>query len=96
MRAQGEDGAAWGYSSDDIHSKLLSFSSSADGEIPRAVIFHDSFFEALAPFLAQHFQRAVYSWRSFSDPTLIQAEHPDLVIDEISERFLFKLCRKTP
>ncbi len=93
QRARSEDGSAWGYSAGEIRSKALAFSSSPDGEIPRAVIFHDSFMEGLAPLLAQHFQRAIYSWRGAHDSALVEREHPNLVIEEIAERFIYVLCR---
>jgi alginate O-acetyltransferase complex protein AlgJ len=57
--------------------------------LPRAVIFRDSFTSALAPFLSEHFSRAVYLWRNDFDPTSIDAEHADVVIQEIVGRHLY-------
>jgi alginate O-acetyltransferase complex protein AlgJ len=54
----------------------------------RAVVFRDSFAEFLAPFLSYHFQRCVYIWQRPWDVGLIEGEKPDVVIDEILERYL--------
>lgn len=63
--------------------------------LPRAVIFRDSFGQELIPFLSEHFSRVVYQWpfpstakepRRF-DRELILAEKPDVVVDEIAERY---------
>jgi alginate O-acetyltransferase complex protein AlgJ len=55
---------------------------------PRAVMFHDSFNTNLAPLLAEHFSRVVYSADSFFDRILIEDEDPDVVIQEFVERVL--------
>jgi len=57
--------------------------------LPRAVIIRDSFMSALAPFLSEHFSRAVYLWRNDFDPAAIEVEHPDVVIQEIVGRHLY-------
>lgn len=63
--------------------------------LPRAVFFHDSYFWDLLGFLGEHFSRAVYVWvkpglegkASFFDKELIEAEKPDVVVEEVAERF---------
>jgi alginate O-acetyltransferase complex protein AlgJ len=55
----------------------------------RAVVFRDSFFTLLAPFVAEHFGRSVFVWHQPFDPELILKEKPDVVIDEIVERALW-------
>jgi len=63
-------------------------SSIAGSDLPRAVIFCDSFADALKPYLSEHFSRAVYS-RSFNlDFDLIEREQPDIVIFEVAQRYL--------
>lgn len=54
------------------------------------VMFHDSFTTALQPFLAQHFQRAVYVWQHDWDIPFLEAQKPDVVIDEIAERSFYR------
>ena len=57
--------------------------------LPRAVIFRDSFFSALAPFTSEHFSRAVYLWQNDFDAEAVLAEHPALVIQEFVGRHLY-------
>ena len=56
--------------------------------LPRAVIFRDSFASRLAPFLSEHFSRAVYLWQNDFDADAVLKEHPDVVIQEIVGRHL--------
>jgi hypothetical protein len=59
-----------------------------DPELPRAVVFHDSFGLQMIPFLAEHFSYAVFQWGTRFDGELILAVQPDVVIDERVEREL--------
>lgn len=61
-----------------------------DQRLPRLVMFFDSGFGRLYPFLAQHFSRSVFAWLPEFDPELIRAEHPDIVIQEVSEVHLLE------
>ena len=60
-----------------------------DPSLPRAVIFRDSFVSRLVPFLSEHFSRAVYLWQNDFDATVIEQEHPDVVIQELVGRHLY-------
>jgi alginate O-acetyltransferase complex protein AlgJ len=53
----------------------------------KAVIFRDSFAGAWAQFLAHHFRETLYIWQYEWDAAFIEREKPDVVIDEILERF---------
>lgn len=68
----------------------------SDGEIPKAVIFRDSFGEALMPWLAQHFRRAVFVWSDEIVPEVIEQEQPDVVIQEFIERRLTTMQPENP
>lgn len=59
--------------------------------LPRLLIFRDSFSDNLAPFLSDNFSRAVYVSSYSIDQHLIDAEKPDIVIYEATERWLSKL-----
>jgi hypothetical protein len=59
-----------------------------DPSLPRAVIFHDSFSEALIPYLAEHFSYAVFRWRASFDGDLVLRVEPDVVIEQRVERRL--------
>lgn len=57
--------------------------------LPRAIVFRDSFTSALAPFLSEHFRRAVYAWQHEFETNLIEREGADVVIHEIVGRHLY-------
>jgi hypothetical protein len=59
-----------------------------DPQLPRAVVFRDSFGNALIPFLSEHFQRILYVWDRDVDPQVVKTEKPDIVIQQIVGRFL--------
>jgi alginate O-acetyltransferase complex protein AlgJ len=59
-----------------------------DTSLPRAVMFHDSFFLALHPYISEHFRRLVCAWSDQFSPDLVRREQPDVVIQEIVERKL--------
>jgi alginate O-acetyltransferase complex protein AlgJ len=54
----------------------------------KVMVFHDSFACVWYNFLAQHFKEVVYVWQYDWNKPLIERERPDVVIDEILERFL--------
>ncbi len=57
-------------------------------DLPRAVIFRDSFGSALVPFLSDHFSRALYLWEYDMDPRVVERERPHVVIQEWAGRRL--------
>ena len=65
----------------------------------RCVVFHDSFATFFAPFFPERFQRSLFLWHH--NPTgelfkmVVEAEHPDIVIEEVCERFLYFLKTDT-
>jgi alginate O-acetyltransferase complex protein AlgJ len=59
-----------------------------DSRLPRAVIFHDSFFLLLSPFIAEHFGRVAFYWDDLFHPEVIERENPAVVIQELVERKL--------
>jgi alginate O-acetyltransferase complex protein AlgJ len=65
----------------------------SDPDLPRAIVFRDSFANALIPFLSEHFERTLYIWSPDVDPEPIEAERPDVVIHVIAERFLGRTPR---
>jgi len=67
------------------------FSKGCNDMNRRAVVFRDSFFEAIEPFLSENFEVITYVWKPFDYfllNKLIQEMHPDIVIEEIVERLL--------
>ncbi len=67
-----------------------------DANLLRAVMFRDSFADALIPFLSEHFARITYVWQPDLDVRVIESEHPDVVIHEIVERLLIATPANPP
>jgi alginate O-acetyltransferase complex protein AlgJ len=61
--------------------------STTPGQTGKALVFRDSFAGAWMPFLGCHFAETVYIWQYEWDAALIEREKPDVVIDEMLERF---------
>jgi hypothetical protein len=57
--------------------------------LPRAVVFRDSFTSALVPFLSEHFSRVLYVWQNDFDADIVAKENPDVVIQQIVGRHLY-------
>ena len=62
-------------------------STERTGPLPRVVFFRDSFASALQRFLGHHFSRALYVWQPHWNAALIEGERPDIVVDEMLERY---------
>lgn len=56
--------------------------------LPKLLVFHDSFTMWLEPYLSHHARRAVYDWSDQIDIRLLRTEKPDVVLYEMTERFL--------
>lgn len=63
----------------------------SDTTLPRLVMYRDSFAVELIPFLSDHFERAVYVLHFQVDENFIYSEQPDVVIIEITERYISSL-----
>jgi alginate O-acetyltransferase complex protein AlgJ len=60
-----------------------------DPALPKALVLRDSFCGFLAPFLSEHFSCTEYHWTNVFDTKSILREHPDVVVNEVAERFLY-------
>lgn len=56
--------------------------------LPRAVVFRDSFSNALIPYLSENFRRVLFVWTRDVGGKPIEREQPDIVIQEIAGRLL--------
>jgi hypothetical protein len=54
----------------------------------KIVMFRDSFAITLSKFLGYSFGRVVYVWQQNWDRRIIESEKPDIVVDEMLERFV--------
>lgn len=69
------------------------FSKRCQKKQMRAVIFRDSFMNALEPFLSENFKESIYLWKPYDQQNMEEIlSHftPDLVIEEVVERDFFK------
>ncbi|MBW2390992.1 MAG: hypothetical protein JRG89_21525, partial [Deltaproteobacteria bacterium] len=56
--------------------------------LPRAVVFRDSFANALIPFLSENFRRVLYVWTRDVEARFVEREKPDIVIQQVAGRLL--------
>ncbi len=56
--------------------------------LPRAVVFRDSFSNALIPYLSENFRRVLYVWTRDVEARYVEREQPDIVIQQIAGRIL--------
>lgn len=54
----------------------------------KSLVYRDSYFVHLEPLFIQSFNESVEIWHRIPDTTLIKNEHPDVVLQEISERII--------
>lgn len=64
------------------------------------IVFMDSFFVSLKPYISRYFYRSTYIWERINDASLskyVEQEKPDIVIDEVIERsFPYLLTSQFP
>jgi len=75
----------------DVYGRRSSARRIDDPALPRALVFHDSFFDgAMNDFLAESFRRTVFVHHGRPDipPELVARERPDIVIQQMVERNL--------
>ena len=63
------------------------------GGLPRAVVFRDSFSNALIPYLSENFRRVLFVWTRDVEAKYVLREKPDIVIQEIAGRLLDRTPR---
>lgn len=80
--------AHWAHLDVPIREHLAVHSDQGEGT---AVIFRDSFGEALIPWLSESFARTVWVWSYAYDHQVVLLEEPDVVIQQLVERKLMTL-----
>ncbi len=79
------------FSNLNYNNEEHSFSTSCPQKELKAVIFRDSFFRPLLPYISANFKEVIYLWKSFDQQNieeLLGIFKPDIVIEEIGERTL--------
>ena len=66
------------------------FVSGINKSFPKAIVYRDSFFTALVPFVSTMFSEVEYHWKVFekNDKEEILDQKPDVIIWEVAERYL--------
>ena len=60
-------------------------------DLPRLLMFRDSYASNLVPFLSRAFSSSAYYWQyRIHDPAIMALERPDVVVQEIGERVLMR------
>ncbi len=57
----------------------------------KTIVFRDSFFEALEPYMTENFNEVIYLWKKYDQANveeLLRTFKPDIVIEERGERQL--------
>lgn len=78
-------------SPDRFHGQAPIVTENPTPGLPRAVVLHDSFAVRWIQFLQEDFARCYFFQESTAhgfDPAIIEREHPDVVIQEVTERYL--------
>jgi hypothetical protein len=73
---------------DPVHAREPFATEVDDPTLPKAICFRDSFMQIAYMYFQENFRRIRFQWQ-FDFPTaLIEEEKPDIVIQEVTERFL--------
>lgn len=82
---------------DVAHAELAPYATEiAKSKLPRAFCLRDSFMASMEPFLSTHFSRVAYYWQQEFPVSIIEREKPDVVIEEIVERELYRFDPHNP
>jgi hypothetical protein len=76
---------------DETHPKTYPVVMGCDSGELRALVFRDSFFNALKPFFSENFKEVLYLWKNYDQKNieeLLEVFKPDIVIEEKGEREL--------
>lgn len=57
-------------------------------DLPRAIVIRDSYADWMIPFLSEHFAESLFIWSRNLDEKVVESFKPDLVIEEVVDRFL--------
>lgn len=75
-----------------LGDRKIMFSSSGNDELPKAVVYYDSFFFSVIPLLGEHFDQAFYVQNYIGggiwNLVWVDEMKPDIVIVEFSERYI--------
>lgn len=79
------------YNNEIIPTGNLMVYENTNRNLPRVMLFRDSFSNFLLSFLAESCSRLVVVWQPNLDYSLIESERPDIVISQQVERFMIQI-----
>lgn len=77
--------------SEKIDDVQYAYFENESTELPTAIIYRDSFFTVMQPFLAQNFRELIDIWTYEIDLDLVKEINPDIVIFLMTERIIQRL-----
>jgi alginate O-acetyltransferase complex protein AlgJ len=83
------------YKTVTVGGRRIQFSYNPDSDLPSAIVYHDSFFFRVIPFLGEHFRSGIYIQNYMGGGlwslSWVEEHRPDIVIIEFSERYIHDL-----
>ncbi len=80
------------YKNVTVGGRKIMFSYNPDTSLPKAIVYHDSFFFRVIPLLGEHFSNAIYLQNYLGGGlwslSWVDEQKPDIVIIEFAERYL--------
>ena len=74
-----------------IGNGCIQIYENSDRTLPKAILFRDSFSNLMLDFFAESFSRLVVVFQPHVDYAIVEAEQPDVVINQQVERFLVRI-----
>jgi alginate O-acetyltransferase complex protein AlgJ len=79
------------------NGRTITFSFNPDPSLPKAIVYHDSFFFRMIPILSENFSRVIYiphyTGGGIWNLSWVEEEKPDVVIVEFTERYIQDIPR---
>jgi alginate O-acetyltransferase complex protein AlgJ len=83
------------YKTVNVGGRRIQFSTNSNADLPTAIVYHDSFFFRVIPFLGEHFSSAMYIQNYMGgglwNLSWVDERRPGIVIIEFTERYLHDL-----
>lgn len=83
------------YKTVNVGGRRIQYSSNPDPSLPTAIVYHDSFFFRVIPFLGEHFSSGMfiqnYMGGGLWNLSWVDEQRPDIVIIEFTERTIHDL-----
>lgn len=64
--------------------------------LPRAIVVRDSYTTWMIPFLTEYFSESLFVWARYVDNTVVESFKPDVIIEQVIDRFLIQNRIKQP